>query len=372
MIPRRPLLLPLVPLYALGLRLKRWLAQRQRSRRRTLESAVLSVGSISAGGAGKTPVVLALARILDQREYAVRILTRGYKRSSKAVERVDSEGDVVRFGDEPLLLAQRSGVPVYVGADRYEAGLMAQRGPEEAMIVHLLDDGFQHRQLARDLDIVLLTRKDVNDVLLPAGDLREPLTALANADVLVVREEEAEALLDFISFLTRETGPPAVWRIRRTLRFASAIAVLPKRPLAFCGIARPESFLSMLAHEGVQCASTLRFPDHHAYTDRDMSRLLERARTHRADGFVTTEKDAVKLTSNMCDRLGHVGPLLVPELEVTFVDERAVLTQLIGMVNRLDRRKERRQEPHYDPSFDWQQALPKRSGDGLRDRSENR
>lgn len=339
--PRR-LLLPLVPVYAGALRLQRWWADRHRARRRSLESAVLSIGSISAGGAGKTPVVLALARILHQREYAVRILTRGYKRSSTAVERVDPKGNADRFGDEPLLLAQRSGVPVYVGASRYEAGLMAQDNPGGAMIVHLLDDGFQHRQLARDLDIVLLTRKDVNDVLLPAGDLREPLSALREADVVVLREDEAESLADFLSVLTRETGPPAIWHIRRSLRFASPAAIPPCRPLAFCGIARPESFTTMLAQGAITPAATILFPDHHRYLDGDIDRLLEVARTHAADGFLTTEKDAVKLTLAMRSRLEWLGPLLIPELEVTFLDERLVLEQLIGMCSRLDRRSDRR------------------------------
>ncbi len=339
---RRQLLFPFIPLYASGLRLNRWWAARRRFGSRSLECAVLSIGSISAGGAGKTPVVLALARILHQREYAVRILTRGYKRSSTAIERVDPKGDAARFGDEPLLLAQRSGVPVYVGADRYEAGLMAQDSPDGAMIVHLLDDGFQHRQLARDLDIVLLTRKDVNDVLLPAGDLREPLTALRNADVVILRDDEAESLADFVSVLTRETGPPAVWHIRRSLSFSSPAAIPPRRPLAFCGIARPESFSTMLAQHSITPATALTFPDHHRYTERDIDRLLDEARSHKADGFLTTEKDAVKLSLGMRSRLEWLGPLIVPELDVTFLDERAVLEQLIGMVSRLDRRSESR------------------------------
>ena len=339
---RRHLLLPLVPLYASGLRVDRWWAARQPSRRRSLESAVLSIGSLSVGGAGKTPVVLALARILHQREYAVRILTRGYKRSATEVERVDPAGDAARFGDEPLLLAQRSGIPVYVGADRYEAGLMAQRNPGDAMIVHLLDDGFQHRQIARDLDIVLLTRADVNDVLLPAGNLREPLSALRNADVIVLRDDEAESLTSFISVLTRETGPPAIWHIRRALRFPSPAATPPRFPLAFCGIARPESFSTMLAQSGMNPVTAITFPDHHRYTARDIRHLLDEARRRKADAFLTTEKDAVKLTLDMRASLESLGPLIVPELEVTFLDERTVLEQLISMVSRLDRRNESR------------------------------
>ncbi len=341
---RRHLLMPLVPVYAAGLRLERWLETRHRDRRRSLESAVISIGSISAGGAGKTPVVLALARILHQREYAVRILTRGYKRTAKLVERVDPEGDALRYGDEPLLLAQRSGVPVYVGANRYEAGLMAQGDPEHAMIVHLLDDGFQHRQLARDLDIVLLTREDVNDVLLPAGNLREPLTALCKADIIVLREEEAESLRDFITVLTREAGPPAIWQIRRILRFSASAVVPPKRPLAFSGIARPENFRTMLSQQAVEPAALLNFPDHHRYVGRDVDRLLRAARHAGADGFITTEKDSVKLSAGMRVRLDELGPLLVPELLVTFIDERTVLEQLISMAGRLDRRHDRRRD----------------------------
>lgn len=336
---RRPLLLPFVPLYAAGLQVERWREERQRGRRHSLANAVISVGSISAGGAGKTPVVLALAQLLHQRDYAVRILTRGYKRSSHLVERVDPAGDPARFGDEPLLLAQRSRLPVYVGADRYQAGLLAQESPDDTMVVHLLDDGFQHRRLARDLDLVLLTRKDVIDVLLPAGDLREPLTALRRADVILLREEEADSLEDFLAVLTRETKAPPVWRIRRSLHIPSRA---PKRSLAFCGIARPESFYTMLAQATVCPASTINFPDHHRYTARDINRLLDQARRIGAGGFITTEKDAVKLTPAMRDRLKSFGPLLIPQLEVTFIDERLVLAQLISLVARLDRRQSKR------------------------------
>ena len=345
---RRHLLLPLVPLYASALGLKRWFEERHRSRRRSLDNVVISIGSVSAGGAGKTPVVLALARVLADRKYAVRILIRGYKRTLKQIERVDPEGDAARFGDEPLLLARRSGLPVFVGADRYQAGLLAQSTPANAMIVHLLDDGFQHRQLTRDLDIVLLTRKDVNDVLLPAGDLREPLIALRNADIIVVREEEAESLQDFISVLTRETRPPAVWQIQRSLHLAPTALLVPKRPFAFCGIARPESFTTMLAQHGIKPAASTAFPDHHRYVNRDIDRLLKEARRSEADGFITTEKDAVKLSPGMRSHLASLGPLLVPELLVTFVDERTVLEQLISKVPRLDRRHERRLPRHDD------------------------
>lgn len=353
MIRRRTLLLPLVPLYGAVVRWKRRMFAEGRLRSRSLDDVVISVGSVSAGGAGKTPVVLLLAKMLSRRGYAVRILTRGYGRragygwGSRLVERVDPAGDAGRFGDEPVLLARRSGVPVYVGADRYRAGRLAEGLRDERFrgsrqVVYLLDDGFQHRQLKRDLDLVLLTRKDVEDVLLPAGDLREPLSTLGDADVVVLREDEAASLGELLAGLKQGAGSQPVWVVRRRLNLITAGGGrLPMRPLVFCGIARPEGFLSMLEAEGLRPAATVIFGDHHGYGERDVDRLVERAKAAGADGFVTTEKDAVKLKAGMRGQMERVGPLVVPELRVELVDERAALQQMIAMVPRLDRRRNR-------------------------------
>jgi tetraacyldisaccharide 4'-kinase len=238
-------------------------------------------------------------------------------------------------------LAQRSGVPVFVGADRYRAGVMAEQDePSEKLVVHLLDDGFQHRRLARDVDIVLLTQADVEDTLLPAGNLREPLSAIAAADVVVLREEEASSLRGVVAGLSGQNGPHAIWVIRRSLSLGEAGEVaLPTKPLAFCGIARPESFTKMLAAQGYEPMDTVIFPDHHAYDDGDIHRLIERARQVDANGFVTTEKDAVKLTPILHDHLETIGPIVVARLSVELLDEQESLSQLITMVGRLDRRK---------------------------------
>ena len=336
----RRLLLPLTPLYAAALAMKRQFFQWGWLKQNHLESTVLSVGSISAGGAGKTPMVLMLARILRHRGYAVRILTRGYKRSSSSTMRVEPFDDAAWQGDEPVLLAQRSGVPVFVGADRYLAGVMAEHGePSEKLVVHLLDDGFQHRRLARDVDIVLLTQADVEDTLLPAGNLREPLSAIADADVVVLREEEADSLCSVVAGLAKPGKTPAIWVIRRTLSLGEGGNVaLPTKPLAFCGIARPESFIKMLAGQGYEPMDTVIFPDHHAYNDADVRRLLERARQVEGNGFVTTEKDAVKLTPMLRDHLEILGPIVVARLNVELIDEQGSLSQLVAMVGRLDRR----------------------------------
>jgi tetraacyldisaccharide 4'-kinase len=338
---RRAWLQFLAPLYAAALALKRRLFQLGWLKQNRLESPVISVGSVSAGGAGKTPMVLLLARILRHRGYAVRILTRGYKRSSDVTSRVEPFDDAAWQGDEPVLLAQRSGVPVFVGADRYQAGMMAEQGePSEKLVVHLLDDGFQHRQLARDVDIVLLTQADVEDTLLPAGNLREPLSAIAEADVVVLREEEAASLRSVVAGLSGDKKVPAIWVIRRSLSLGEAGEVaLPTKPLAFCGIARPESFTKMLAAQGYEPMDTMIFPDHHAYDEDDIHQLIARARQVKANGFVTTEKDAVKLTPILNDVLVTVGPIVVARLAVELLDEQESLSQLVAMVGRLDRRK---------------------------------
>lgn len=338
---RRRYLTPLVPLYAAGLRWKKWLLSVGRLKRNRLSHVVISVGSLSAGGAGKTPVVLMLADILRRRDYAVRILTRGYGRTSTRVERVEPLGDPARYGDEPILLAQRSGAPVYVGADRYKAGLMAADLPTEKIVVNLLDDGFQHRRLARDLDIVLVTAHDVLDTLLPAGDLREPLSALVDADVVMIREDEVAEVRDHVIAATREKGVPPLWLIRRRLELSDGLVTVPERPLVFCGIARPENFTAMLEEQGVRGVATVVYPDHYAYTDRDITQLLDGALESGADGFITTEKDAVKLSRGMRSRLEWAGPLIISQLSVELVDEKGSLEQMIAMVKRLDRRRGR-------------------------------
>jgi tetraacyldisaccharide 4'-kinase len=128
--------------------------------------------------------------------------------------------------------------------------------------------------------------------------------------------------------------------IRRSLSLGEAGEVaLPTKPLAFCGIARPGNFTKMLAAQGYEPMDTMIFPDHHAYDDGDMHQLLQRARQVEANGFVTTEKDAVKLTPILRDHLETIGPVVVARLSVELLDEQESLSQLIAMVGRLDRRK---------------------------------
>ena len=149
-----------------------------------LAGPVVSIGNLTVGGSGKTPFLIMLGELLKERSIEFDVLSRGYRRESKGVVLVDSEGSARDFGDEPLLISRKLKVPVIVGEDRYAAGQFAER--RFGAKVHLLDDGFQHRRLARDFDIVLVTPQEARDSLLPFGRLREPLTALARADAVVL------------------------------------------------------------------------------------------------------------------------------------------------------------------------------------------
>jgi tetraacyldisaccharide 4'-kinase len=248
---------------------------------RCLSQPVISVGNISSGGAGKTPFVILLGELLKTRNISFDILSRGYGRRTRGVLAVDPNGSADQFGDEPLLIAQRLGCPVVVGEDRYEAGKFAEQklGPRW----HILDDGFQHRSLARDFDIVMLTPPDIDDHLLPSGRLREQLTSLRRSDVVVLSGDFKEE--DF-----SPTGK-TLWRVRR----GTSISNPPESPIVFCGIARPNAFLEQLRACGVREVGTKFYRDHHRYSERDVSDLTALSGKNRAGGFITTEKDEINL-----------------------------------------------------------------------------
>lgn len=348
----RKCLLPLVPVYAAALASKNARFDRGEAVPRRLAWPVVSVGGISAGGVGKTPFTMMLAGMLMDSGMGVDVLSRGYGRRARGAERVDVAGSAARYGDEPLLIARRTGAAVYVGGERYEAGLLAERDELRAREdgsgkVHLLDDGFQHRRLARAVDIVLATRRDVADLLLPAGNLREPLGSLSRAQIVVLREEEAADVKPEVLRALQGTAP-VFWKIRRSVSLRpmpaperwrdDAIATgeyaAPLRPLAFCGLARPEGFLESLRSAGCLPAAFEFFRDHHSYTPQDMELLVRRARAAAADGFATTEKDAVKLTSAMVARLEAIGPVSVARLSVEMIDAEAAMRELVAMIHR--------------------------------------
>jgi tetraacyldisaccharide 4'-kinase len=322
-----PLLAPLELVYASLVRARNARFDRMATRR--LRCPVVSIGNLSVGGAGKTPLVICLARLLQREGFRPDVLSRGYGRSRKTPERVKIAGgaaDAERFGDEPLLIAREAGVPVYVGVSRYAAGLLAEDEiGAEGRRVHLLDDGFQHRQLARNVDIVVMHRSDLRERLMPAGRLREPLASLQRADVIVLRQEDAELESALAVYAGKECR---LWRVRREVVLSSPGG----RVLAFCAIARPEEFFTALAALGVQVVKRMRFRDHHRYTAADIERIAQLGRRHGCDAFVITAKDEVKLDADMRLRLNAVAPLRTAGLVVEMEDGDAVAGQLSSLL----------------------------------------
>lgn len=317
----------LVPVYAAAVAAKNAAYERGWAEARRLQWPVVSVGNLSVGGSGKTPVVIRLAQLLKAAGVPVDVLSRGYGRSAVHVELVDARGSAARYGDEPLLIAQTASVPVYVGASRYEAGLLAERDAAHPPFgIHLLDDGFQHRKLARDLDIVVLHASDFVEGLLPAGRLREPLSALRRAQIVVLREEDR----GFETELRRRGIAAQVWIQTRRLVVEPDLG----RAVAFCGIARPDEFFAGLRAQGVDIAATRAIADHQTYSPAEIDRLAGLVARHNAKCLVTTEKDAVRLTAEQRQKLEQAAPLRLARLEVVLHDEAAAVEQLRALLVR--------------------------------------
>ncbi|OLB21776.1 MAG: tetraacyldisaccharide 4'-kinase [Acidobacteriales bacterium 13_2_20CM_55_8] len=307
-------------IFGAGVQLRNTLYNKGVLRSRGLTGSVVSVGNLSVGGSGKTPFVLLLGELLQARGVKFDILSRGYGRKTKGVMLVDPAGTSYDFGDEPLLMARRLGVPVIVGEDRYDAGLYAEKtfGPQ----LHLLDDGFQHRSLARDFDIVLVTREDARDHLLPHGRLRESPRSLDRADAIVLTSGASSDSFPLDGKL--------VWRARRGILAKD----VPTRPVVFCGIARPKNFLLQLRTAGIEPAAEAFYRDHHAYSERDIRELLKLRQRSEAGGFVTTEKDAI----NLRGFIAALEPLAVVTVKMELREAANAVDTMLHVIEERRRR----------------------------------
>jgi tetraacyldisaccharide 4'-kinase len=382
----RPWLAPLVPLYRFGIALRGLGLRSGIEPVRRLGAPVVSIGNLSTGGAGKTPLTIALARALMERGLHVDVLSRGYGRSAKSPARVDPNGAAEEYGDEPLVIARKAGIPVYVAAQRYQAGLLAEqesasappvphevsghdfrgtgKSPEDMRLVsghdfsraedmqksfgalaparalHFLDDGFQHRQLHRDVDILLFSNADIEDRLLPAGNLREPLEEFHRATVLAIPFDDQQAerylnetiMIDRNSESSRWIGP--VWRLHRRMHVPSIDGPV----VAFCGIARPDQFFAGLENPGVgsaglHIASRIAFADHQRYDQHDIDCILDAARTTGAAALITTEKDRVRL-ARFVATLSATLPLETAGLRIEIEDEASAIDWLLSQLPR--------------------------------------
>ena len=281
---------------------------------RSLRARTISIGNITTGGTGKTPLTAYVAKLLLDRGEKVCILTRGYGRDDQKQRVLVSDGESIletdpkKAGDEPVELANKleGRVVIIADADRVTAAEWAKR--KFGVTAFVLDDGFQHRRAKRDVDIVCVDATDPFGAgkMLPAGRLREGISSLARAAAIVITRAELvaeQALSDLKSELARIAPEAALFECRSCVTQLTPIAALAERrelsqgekAFAFCGVGNPESFFSLLRSEGFVVAGTHAFADHYTYSQKDITFITGKAQAHEASVLLTTHKDAVKL-----------------------------------------------------------------------------
>lgn len=310
-----------------------------------LGARVISVGNITTGGTGKTPLVAYIAEVLAARGERVCILTRGYGRANSRQRVLVSDGehvlaDPTTGGDEPVELAYKllGKAIVIADADRVSAGEWALR--KFGVTVFVLDDGFQHRKVRRDLDIVCIDATNPCDKgrMLPFGRLREPLRGLARADAIVItRSDLAGGVTDLKSRLVKWNPIATIFEAKNIISAVTAVEEFhaktqrtqkekTKAPaLAFCAVGNPANFFETLKLSGVEPAAAKSYKDHHRYTPGDVREIEASARSHGAEILLTTAKDAVKIID-----LKFELPCFVVEIETTIDDGSAFEKMLRG------------------------------------------
>ncbi len=314
------------------------LANRALREQRRIDAPVISVGNITTGGTGKTPFVAWLTERLKDRGRHPGILTRGYGRRShenSITVPPGGQAPVSQTGDEAQIFLRRAAAALGISADRYAAGMLLRARFNVDILV--LDDGFQHRSLKRDLDIVLIDALTPfsNCELMPLGRLREPLDALSRAGAFVITRTEQSRIVPAIERELRARNPAApifrsVTQAGQWVEFSTgheyhAADLATERVIAFCGLGNPGAFWQMLTLLGVAPVLTVEYSDHHSYTPDELRRLAQQAKEHHATVLLTTEKDAVNLCEGSVSLLAATK-LLWLKIDLQIDNESALVT----------------------------------------------
>ena len=329
------LLTPLKLLYSIATELRNCLYDKKILKSTGLEIPVISVGNITAGGTGKTPFAIALANMLVNREFRPAIITRGYKRKSNGQVIVSKGGgpmvNATESGDEPYLMAKKTaGVVIIANADRVVAGRTAHQ--QFGCDIIIADDCFQHRQLARDVNILLWDAysSPVEEKLLPVGRLRESFKHLNRADILVLTRTNnpEQNYIDFFHHFGLECyySPTKITGISAQNREIDPKFLRNKKFLAFCGLGNHQQFFDTVKTLQPSAMITAKFPDHHKYSDTEMDKIFARSIGENCDFIITTEKDKTNIPENY---LNHKN-LLILSIELKI--NQALCDRILSLI----------------------------------------
>ncbi len=354
------------PIYCLGLGIHKNLYNKKILPIHKLPKPVICVGNLTLGGSGKTPVVQELLKIFINSKYKPVLLTRGYKRKEQSAENLlvsDCKKILCspeKAGDEPFQIALNNpGVPVAVGADRYKSARMVLKNYNPDLFI--LDDGFQHWQLKKDFNIICISASEnfQKSRMLPAGNRREPFSAVKRGDLIIITNAEPENnYQNLIIFIKKIYSGIPILLSRHEIKYFIPVSNIMdfnkgisdwgklspaemegKTILAFSGIANNNNFFTCLKRLGINVIKTISYMDHYSYTEKDIKNILSAALSDKIDLVITTEKDAVKI-SRIKESVSSEIPIYFSKLNLAFHDKKdsqTLLDRILDKVNILNK-----------------------------------